>query len=156
MMQTKLRYGSVLVAACLLFALVAGCGGGDDTETAADSPISKAQYIKRADAICTKTESRQEALIRKFGEQEKKQTPNSEAELVSFAGLPPVQQQAEEISDLPQPSSGAQEATAYVTALEEGLKAARKNPAALLEGENPFAKAEEVASKFGFKVCRGA
>ncbi len=155
MMQSKLAYWSAVVAACLLLAAAVGCGGGDD-ETAAASPISKAQYIKRADAICTETENRQEALIRKFGEQEKKQTPNSEAELVSFAGLPPVQQQLEEISELPQPSTGAQEADAYVKALGEGLKAARKNPAALLEGKNPFAEAEEVAAKFGFKVCRGA
>lgn len=136
--------------------MVVGCGGGNDGTTEASS-ISKAQYIKQADAICTKTEDRQEALVQKFGEKEKKQTANSEAELVSFAGLPPLQQQVEELSELPPPSTGAAEASAYLKALEDAVKAGREDPAALLGGtENPFAKAEELGQKFGFKVCRGA
>jgi hypothetical protein len=148
--RARLLTGAALIAA---FALV-GCGDGDDT-TAAE--LTKAQYIKQADAICSKTEKRQQQLVGEFSKKEKKQTAGSEEALVRFAGIPPLATQAEELGELPVPKTGAKEAEAFLKAFEAGVEGSEKDPKSLLTASaNPFAEAEKIAQNFGFKVCRGA
>jgi hypothetical protein len=146
--------GFAMVFMALLALIAAGCGSGDG-ETDSTSSIPKAEYIQRADAICSKTEGRQELLLQKFGEKQKKQTAKSEAEVVTFAGLPPVQRQAEELAELPPPDTGAKDAADYIKALEAAVKAGEEDPTLLIRGKSPFAEAETQAQKFGFKVCLG-
>lgn len=148
-----------LLAAAAFFASLAlvGCGSGDDEDQPASLP--KSQYAKKADAICSKTEGRQEKLVNQFGEQTKKnpETPSGTEELIIFAAVPPLELQAKELSQLPPPEEEAAKAKEYLHAFEKGIEATAQEPQALLVAEpGPFTKAEEAAKGFGFKVCSGA
>lgn len=151
----------VVGAAIVLVALlVVGCGsdGGSSSSVSTASntsvTITKAQYIERADAVCGRTEKKQLALVDEFPKQ--KPTQQAQVELVEFAGIPPLKEQAEQLNELPEPNKAAGEAKAYVDAFSNGVKGADEDPSAMLEAPTPFAKAESLAVKFGFKVCRGA
>jgi hypothetical protein len=148
----------VLVAFfALVIALTAfGCGGGSDT-TESDS-LTKAAYVKQADQICAKTEDRQRALLTEFQKQNKNATEGQATteKMISFAALPPMEKQLEELSQLPLPEKEAAKAKAYLTELEKGLKIAEKEPGTLLITPGAFTKSEEAARAFGFKTCAGA
>lgn len=151
--RSRLPVAGALLASLLL---LAGCGsGGTSSETAA--ALTKAQYVKQADAICAKVEKRQLKLVGAFQKLHLKQSPSSELKLVRFAGIPPLDTQAEELAALSPPTTEAKEASAFIKAFEAGVAEAEKNPGLLLKiNQDPFAKARALASSYGFKVCRGA
>jgi len=138
---------------------LASCGGGDE-ETVEN--LSKEEFVKQADQICGKTEKRQLVLVNKFeesksGKESQVSPAKAEEELVTFAGLPPVKQQLQELSQLPAPQSGGDQVDGYLQALSAGVAAVEKNPSLLLKLESdPFAKAITLAKQVGFKVCSGA
>lgn len=137
--------------------LLAGCGSGGADTSETTATLTKAQYIKQADAICSKAEKRQLKLVVSFQKLNLKQTPSSELRLVKFAGIPPLGKQVEELAALAPPATGAKQASAFIKAFEAGVAEAEKNPALLLElNKDPFAKARALAGSYGFKVCRGA
>lgn len=143
------------MALLALAALSGGCGSGDEETTAAS--VSKAAFIKQADAVCSKTEKRQLALVAKFQQRGVKPGPKSELELVAFAGVPPLATEAEELRELPQPSSEAKQAKAFIAAFAAGVKRAEQDASLMLDLEkNPFTEAEQLAGEFGLKVCGGA
>lgn len=145
---------SLPLLAVLVAALISGCGGDDDSTTTAT--VSKAQFVKEADAICKKTELEQEKLVNKYYVRLNPNELKAKGEkLVRLAALPPLQTQAEELSELPLPEQGEKEAKAYMKAFEAGLQEAEEDPKSLLEGK-AFADAEAQAAKVGFKVCLGA
>jgi hypothetical protein len=151
-----LKIRGLLGVGTLAFALaLPGCGGGDSETT---ETISKAQYVKQADAICSKTENRQLKLVGEFNQgKNTPQNQKSEEELVLFAGLPPLKQQAEELSELPKPSTGAQEVEKYVSTLQSAIEKSEDDPGLmLLSATSPFANPETLARKIGFKACSGA
>lgn len=156
--SVKWRYQALMATAVLtLAALSAGCGGSGDSTTAS---LTKAQYIKRGDAICTKAEQEQLAGVERFQREthvEALGVGSSEEQLVKEVGIPPLRLETEKLADLPAPQGGETQVKAYVAALEEGMQAAEKEPGLLLEaGKSPFAEAEELASAYGFRVCGGA
>src|SRR5438128_2043762 len=113
------RYRQAQIALlALLMALaigIVGCGSGGEDETAQADTLTKAEYVKQADEICAKTEGRQRKLLTKF----QKQNPNPEGpseteKMISYAGLPPIQEQIQELSKLPLPDKEAAKAKAYL------------------------------------------
>jgi len=146
-----------MLALLLAFAIgLAGCGGGSDTTEA--STLTKAEYVKQADQICAKTEGRQRALLTKFQKENTKLGSGQAAteKMISFAALPPMEEQIQELSQLPPPSKEAAKAKAYVKELEKGLEIAEQEPGTLLITPGAFTKSEEAAQAFGFKTCAGA
>jgi hypothetical protein len=142
--------------ASVIVLLIVGCGGGGGSVSNVSTTsaiISKAEYVKRADAICSRTEKEQLKLLGSLPKL--KPTQKSQVELVEHAGIPPLQEQAKELTKLPEPSEGAAEAKAYVIAFSNGLEKSEEDPSAMLKS-TPFASAEAIAAKFGFKVCAGS
>ncbi|HEX7280187.1 MAG TPA: hypothetical protein VF255_11270 [Solirubrobacterales bacterium] len=137
-------------------AVFAGCGGGDDDEQPAS--LTKAEYVKRADEICAATEKEQRKLLRQFQQENQGagSGPQVMEEMIRTAALPPLEQQAEELAELPPPNKEAAKAEAYVAAVEKASEDVRKEPGTLLATPNAFDKAEDLAREFGFKTCRGA
>jgi len=160
MKKSRTRSFIPVIATLTALAVLNSCGSGDDTKTV--NSLSKKEFIKQADQICSKTEKRQLVLIGKFEEGKSPQesqasSPKAEEELVAFAGVPPVKQQLQELSQLPAPEGGSEQVDGYLKALETGLKTAENDPALLLSiDSDPFAKATSLAKAFGFKVCSGA
>jgi hypothetical protein len=160
-MKPQVKKSLLLLLGAALVALAAfafaGCGGGGDDEEQPDS-LSKAEYIKEADKICAKTEGRQRKLLNQFGRENESLKPGQAAteKMISFAALPPMEEQIAELNELPPPDKEAAKAKAYIDALEFGLKEAEKQPGALLAQPGAFTKAEEASNAFGFKTCGGA
>ena len=135
---------------------LAGCGGGSDTTQSAT--LTKAEYVKQADQVCAKTEGRQRALLTKF-QKENRNIGSGQAateKMISVAALPPMEEQIQDLSQLPPPDKEAAKAKAYLKELEKGLKIAEKEPGTLLLNPGAFTKSEEAARAFGFKTCAGA
>jgi hypothetical protein len=149
------------VLALLVLALglgVAACGdGGDETETVA---LPKAQYIAKADAICDKTEKRQEAALKAYEKQNKGtsfEDPKVQEALIREAAVPPLNQQVEELRALGVPEVEAGKAEEVVDGIEEATREAEDNPIVMLEStETPFSPVEKKARAFGFKTCGSA
>jgi len=154
-MNRSIRHRLLGLVSVLLVAALAGCGSDGDETTAAT--VSKAQFIKQADAVCDKTEGRQLKRIEEFQKRQLPPGPKAERELVAFAGVPPLAIEAEELEELPLPSSGGDEAEAFIDAFRAGVAKAEEDPASMLsEKAYPFVRATELAREFGFKVCGGA
>ena len=149
------------LTAIVLGAIVAGCGGGDDSsssggdETAA--ALSKAEFIKQADAICLKGNESIASEAEDFAEENDVDTEDpteaQQEEVVSEVVGPGVRQQAEEINELAAPSGDEAEIEAMVKAVESGAEELEEEPKALLEGENPLGEASKLARAYGLKEC---
>src|SRR5918999_1574964 len=101
----------VFAASALVVSLAfAGCGGGDDEEQ--PDSLTKADYVKQADAICAETEKRQRALLTEFQQENKNAGggPQAMEEMITSAALPPLERQAKELAELPPPDKDAAKA----------------------------------------------
>lgn len=139
----------VLVLAAFVALAVGGCGGGDST-----SALTKAQFIKQADAICKKAD---ETQLNELGRVEQELTGNAasrknQERLVTEGGLPPIQEEAEEIAALGAPSGDEDQVDAIVEAIEAGVVEGGEDPEKL---ESAFAEADRLAKAYGFKEKEG-
>jgi hypothetical protein len=146
---------AVLVA---LAALVAGCGGGDDT-TDETVTLTKAEFIKQGDAICKQGNKEIEEGFEKFAEENdvpKNQEPSKEqgVELVETVILPNVQQQADQIRELGAPEGDEEQVDELITSLEDAVAEGEDDPEILFSGDtDPFADVNQKTTAYGFEVC---
>ena len=143
------------MAAGIAVLAIAGCGGGsDETEPEA---LSKAQYIKQADAICNRTNDRQEALLKQEIQDRKATGVPSNSERSAFvtnSGLPPLEEEADRLEALGGPTGEEDKAEALVSALRKAVTDIEAEPLAFAEAESEaFAPVEQIALKLGLKVC---
>jgi maltose-binding protein MalE len=154
-----------LFAVLAIGVVAAGCGSSDDStgsteggETSTAS-ITKAELIKKGDAICTAGNEAIEEQAEEFAEENgidiEKPTTEQQEEVVAEVVAPEIKVQAEEISALGAPSGEEEEVEAIVDAVESAAGEAEEDPSVLVEGEGngPFTEANELATDYGFKVC---
>lgn len=154
-----------LLFGALAIALIAGCGGGDDTSsTGGDSSesassLTKAEFIKQADAICEESNESVSAEAEEFAEENgidiEKPTTAEQEEVVSGVVAPAIREQAEKIDELGAPSGDEDEVAEIVEAVESGADEAEATPEVIVAGKGggPFEEAAELANAFGLKVC---
>jgi hypothetical protein len=152
--------GAALALAAAILVL-AGCGGGgggaETTETT--SGLTKAEFVKKGNAICARTEKEIAAGVEKFTREHSvlKTKPPSEkqiAELAEEVLVPKVRRQIDEIRALGIPSGDEEEVEAIFAAAEEALKETEANPSVFGKGGvGPFAKTNELAREYGLTVC---
>src|SRR4051794_6046404 len=119
----------IILSSFLLAASVAiGCGSSDD------SSLTKAEYVKEADAICKTVEkekqTKMEAFLTKSSAGEEK--PLKANELTAMATtviLPSTRKLAGELKKLEAPAEGGKEAEAIVTEFDQVVSDLEKNPA---------------------------
>lgn len=141
----------------LLAAVVAGCGGGDDTSSETSAALTKAEFIKQADAICAKGEKALEGEAEEFAEENdvdvEKPTKAQQEEVIADVVAPGVRKQAEEIADLGAPEGDEESVEAIVEAVETGSDELESDPAKLLEGDNPLGEGSKLAREYGLEEC---
>ena len=148
--------------AIALAAAVAGCGGGDDSTGGGDSSaaaLTKAEFIKQADAICKDGEEQLEDEGNEFAEENDIDTENATDEqkeevIVDVIG-PALHKQGEELAGLGAPEGEEESIEAIVDALESGADEIESDPAILIEGKEnpPLEEASELASDYGLTEC---
>lgn len=158
-----MRQGGILLmlmAAMLAFA--AGCGGSDGNEVDVQTgSLSKAEFIKKADAIC---ETSRTTLVRQFygflGSNKAAVNSQSESareallgEAVNKVVAPNIEGEIKQISTLGAPDNYAPEVTSFLTALQERLAEMSETPAELTSTGTPFKQAGDAAQRAGMAGC---
>jgi hypothetical protein len=141
---SRLLFATVAVAL-----LIAGCGGGSDTT----SSLTKAEFIKQADAICEQTDETVLAGMKqaaKLGVGKQKLSPKQEKALV-LLGLTSVRKEAEELAELGAPSGDEAQIAAIVKGIETAVTEAEREPINNLGSS--FTEVNKMAAKYGFKGC---
>jgi hypothetical protein len=146
---------ALLAALTAISMIAAGCGGSDSTDS---SSITKAQFIKQADAICEKGTKENEAEFEEFAEEknlseDEEPTKAQQEEAISDIVAPGVQKQIEEIDALGAPEGDEKQVEAIVTSVEEGVEEIEADPSSLIKGENPLGKGSKLAKEYGLKAC---
>jgi hypothetical protein len=135
--------------------IVVGCGGSDSSA----APITKAEFVKKADAACEKSHKQSEAELFDFLEKNKlaiNKAPSKAqyTELVDKILTPSVEVEIEKIRDLGTPKGDKGEVEAMLDALEEDLEHAQSEPQlVVVNSEKVFANSTKKAKELGLKVC---
>jgi hypothetical protein len=164
----RLCLALVAAAAALL---LAGCGGGSSSGDAGgqEAELTKADWARRADAICTVNhessahrEAELEALLK--GGLTSPQRRDEAAELVRGA-IPAVEKEARALSELIPPAAEATTTGTVIAELEETTAIDRDLAAALehgsvhelealfIRGNQNGTALEDLAQKLDLKVC---
>jgi hypothetical protein len=143
---------SVLCAVIALTLTAVGCGGSD-------SDLTKAEFLKRGDAICREINKQRDAAIRAYAAKigRPQQPPSRLAQLgiVTEAALPPIEVEARKLEELGLPSEEEAKAQAIIDGLRSAVEKTRARPASVLgkARTGPFAEVSELAEEFGFQTC---
>lgn len=132
-----------LLATLMLAFIVAGCGDSSEAK-----PLKKSQFVEEANSIC-----RDAAAERNDAMREAAGGNPEAAEFVNETILPPIQQMAEELSDLGAPVGDEKEVRAIVAAFEKGVKKVEADPSDLSAGVTAFDHADELALDYGLVDC---
>jgi hypothetical protein len=139
----------LLIGVIAAISLVAGCGGSDDQS------LTKAEFTKQADAICT-------TAIKKiqvgFGEATQNSTPgsNENAAATKFATevvVPAYQEQIDGIRALEAPTGDEKQVDAMLAAMQQGLDEGKQQPLALIRTESFLTQGRRPAKAYGLKTC---
>lgn len=142
------------VAAMLAIALIAGCGsGGDSTEAA----LTKAQFIKRGNAIC-RTALKQRTRAVNAWIQRKKEGGKTEEASVQELGhlyvtvaLPPIKEASEELAELGLPARDLK-AEKFVELFTAAIATIEEKPTLMFE-HKPYRSADLLAKAYGLEDC---
>jgi hypothetical protein len=146
----------VMLAAVLL----AGCGGTSGSTgsvTAKTGSLSKAQFIKQADAICAEQLKQADTAVREYlTKNGLKPTTHDisahESEVVE-AFLPAYQQEIDQIRSLGAPRGDVKQVSAILTALQWNVDEGKAKPAKFLSQEGRFATPAALAKDYGLLEC---
>jgi len=143
------RYLALLLALPALAACVgiAGCG----SDEAAEASLTKKQFQKKANLICSNASNEQ---FKKANEYLEKHPKATEADVIEPAGIPPLEKQLEELKELSAPSGFEDEVQAYLDAFEAALEELKADPEALSPQDNPFAEANKLGEKYKLGDCK--
>lgn len=153
-----------LIACLAIAAVVAGCGGGDDSTSGGDESAdsgaapTKAAFVKEADAICQSADNELGGEIETYEEDNGISTKGEpskaeQEEIYEQVVLPNVGKQGEEIDALTAPEGDEVEVGEIVEALNRGVEEGEADPALLVEGKSPLAEASSKARAYGMTVC---
>jgi hypothetical protein len=144
---------NVIAAASMLLAiacLVAGCGSsGEAAQTTAS--ISKAQLVKKGNAICRQGNREIKSNEARFLSEHRDDDYRGAMEDV----LPVRSKELRLLRALGSPAEGAEQFEAMLDAMAEGIRTARENPHSLLAGGShyAFARAYRIGLAYGISDC---
>ncbi|HEU5063133.1 MAG TPA: hypothetical protein VFT79_08295 [Solirubrobacterales bacterium] len=127
--------------------LLQGCGG-----TGAD--LTRAQFTKRADAICQRAKERRDERMAAVIEA----APPARSELIAtqvkaqLAAVDPYEAATAALEDLGAPKGGDVER--LLAAREEAAESVREAPATAYFSNYPYRRANDLADTYGLTECR--
>lgn len=162
-----------LVVAALVCLALGGCGGGEDAsggdstaaasggqaETIETSSLSKAEFIKQAEAICAREGEHFLQLISSYMSSHAPKSGESEQEVaaegVRQTLLPKFQNQIDQIRELGAPAGEEEEVEAILAAMQRAVDALakRKEVALATDIDQEFRPAGRLAIRYGLEYC---
>ena len=159
--RTAAALGALAVSAALV---AAGCGGDDETTStttsgasgatgASGAPLTHAEYVAQADAICAAGDKEIEAAGQSLGD------APTEAVLEGFVDdtvVPAIQKQYDALAALPAPEGEEEQVDDLLSALQDGVDTLNEDPTLITAGDSadgPFADANKAAQDFGLTAC---
>jgi hypothetical protein len=144
----------VVVSALALAAFMAGCGGGGEAPVS----LTKAQFIKQANAICSRGAARFNALYQSFVRKYplpggKRRSLDEYSEAVKTALAPAIKWELEEIRALGVPAGDAHTVDTILAAIEGGLEKVEKHPGVQANTERQFERSTNLANAYGLETC---
>ena len=153
------------VVAAALLALVAAVGCGDSGSSSTEvqlktSSLSKAEFTKRANAVCAKTRVKFEKETVGFMGQMQTNPPkpsdtSPEINFVKTIFVPNFQAQIKGISAIGAPRGEETKVRAFLVALQEVVDNANNDPMSYIkaDGYHKFGKAPQLARASGLTGC---
>jgi hypothetical protein len=158
-MDVGKRFSGVVgawIAALAVVALLSGCGdssaGGDSSGS---EPLTKAQFIGRASAICRGEESRKTRALSSASKRRKNYLTGSHRELedlVAKAILPLYAEMIDELAELDPPASDRPKVEHIISRYEKTLEEAEANPGRLVTDDS-FVQVNRLAERYGIEDC---
>jgi hypothetical protein len=150
----------VLAAALAVLLLASGCGSSDSASggevSVQTGSLSKAAFIKRADAICAANRNQFNQDYAAFLRSELPKSSNSDQnalrdELVETVLLPNYGKDVDEISALGAPSGDEGEVSSFLKSLQQRLDELGEKPSEL--SNKMFVKPAKLAGSYGLAGC---
>lgn len=149
-------------------AIAGGCGGGGDgggdaSESTSANAITKAEFVKQAEAICARAVKKRDAAVKEIlkaegetGEAAPADQRDQFINLISEAVVPPMTQMNEELDELGTPEVGGAKIDAMVQGFASGLAEIEANPAIVIKATTgPFDDPAAVAAELKIESCAG-
>jgi hypothetical protein len=154
----SVRLSALPAVALAIVVAVAGCGGSGASGDTTTASISKAEFIKKADAICAKGGKQSLSEFLAFEKENKipegkEPTTAQWAEIGTKVLVPALQQQVDEIRRLGSPAGDEAQIEAFLHRGEEAVEKLEENPETAKSPSKVLADAHEVIKGYGFKVC---
>jgi hypothetical protein len=151
------RWVATVVVVMAGLTALGGCGGA--SSTADSGTISKAEFIRKADAICKETDLAQKEKLAIYEKTHKVASADHSAQekALVLAAFPPIGSEIEEVAALGTPAAGANRLKAILNGWRSALQAIERKPDLVMGlGEGPFTKPDKLAGRYGFKDCAQA
>jgi hypothetical protein len=139
--------------------LATGCGGSSDSgsEITASS-ITKAEFVKKVDAICTRRNTELEGELAKFIKSTnfnpREGTEDAYITLVGQFYVPALKRESARIRALGAPQGDEDEVGELVEALERGLETAEKEPKKVVDLSSVvFKESNQLGKEYGLTAC---
>jgi hypothetical protein len=148
--------GRRIIAAVLAVALLPvaiGCGSGDDATSS--EPLTRAEFVKLASAICLGVEARRTKAFEAASKQGKNFLAGSNKELrelIATTGLPLYEEVIEELAALQPPAKEQATWDKIIRRYEKALTEAEADPAKQLERDS-FLPITDATEKLGIRGC---
>lgn len=150
-----MRFFLIAIGSVALLAVgVGGCGGGDDTTEAetTTTALTKAEFVKQANAICAEGNKETDAIFESF----EKGEPKAEAEtVIENEFVPSVQGQIDEIRALDAPEADEATVEEMLDLAQADLDRIAEEPGMVVSGEevDQFADFARVGHPYGLTEC---
>jgi hypothetical protein len=144
------RLVTAVAAGCglAIAVVIVGCGSGGEST----SNLTKAEFVKKGNAICAKAESERGVLLRKEVGSSSNQFTLSEQEEFVPTFIKPYIHSADQLDQLGPPDSEADE---IVALMKKSGEQATADPHKLIKAKDEiFGTVNKKASKYGLNKCR--
>lgn len=136
--------------------VIGGCGGSDG----GDAAITKAEFIKQADALCKKVDEREFGEFGAWAKANDKKlvglsTGQVEKEAIRAIVVPSVRNEIEEVKAIGIPEGDEEELEKFFDEVEVAIEKTEKNPlsAEKSRSQSPFFGSYELGRAYGFSDC---
>jgi hypothetical protein len=145
--------GAATVVGLLL--VLSSCGGGGE------EALTKTQYVRRANAICTRFSKNlvreSEAFSKEHGLNTAALNQHEREQIILGVLLPNVEERLDELKELPAPKGEEAKTAQMISTQEVALEEARSHPvrsaAPIAHRGEPFRMAMDMTADYGIWLC---